>query len=259
MWSAKIYAEFLDLRTRPVRELLNAIPSGFMPKVVYDLGCGPGNSTILLKQRFDDADITGIDSSIDMIKEAAAQYPDLHFKQMAIEEFNPLKKVDLIFANASMQWVSQHEVLFSRLCAMLNSGGIIAIQIPNNFHAPTHQLVLRLFEMQQTWQIFLKKLIYGRLTKPLYDPFFYYDVLVNVGCREVLCWETDYFQEMDNHEAIFHWMSGTTLRFILTSMDSVSGGQFASAYIETLRNAYPMQANGKILLPYKRLFMIGMM
>lgn len=259
MWNAKNYAEFLDLRTRPVRDLLNAIPSNFEPKIIYDLGCGPGNSTILLKQRFDGADITGVDTSVDMLREAAVKYPDLHFKQMGIEVFNPLKKVDLIFANASMQWVSHHEVLFSRFCNMLSTGGILAIQMPNNFHAPAHQLVIDLFEGHQSWQIFLQKLIYGRLANPLYDAFFYYEVLVNAGCQEVLCWETDYFQEMDNHEAIFHWMSGTTLRFIPTSMDKASREQFASAYIEALGNAYSMQSNGKILLPFKRLFMIGIM
>lgn len=196
-WNANVYSEFLDLRTKPAEDLLNAIPSSFVPKIIYDLGCGPGNSTFLLKERFKDANITGIDSSANMVKMATAKYPDLHFRQMTIEEYslavNLLGKVDLLFANASLQWVSHHEVLFPKLTAMLNPGGIIAIQMPNNFHAPTHQLIIRLLSKDQIWQPFLKKLIYGELTKPLYDPVSYYNILIKAGCEEVSSWETEYF------------------------------------------------------------------
>ncbi len=92
LWNSKIYSQFLDLRTRPARDLLSAIPDLFQPRIVYDLGCGPGNSTGLLKNRWPHAKIVGVDSSEDMLKEAKIIYPDIEFVKSDIKNFDPIEK-----------------------------------------------------------------------------------------------------------------------------------------------------------------------
>ena len=120
-WNAKIYSQFLDLRTRPARDLLSAIPDSFQPKTVYDLGCGPGNSTILLKDRWPHAEIVGLDSSLDMLEEAKTSYPDINFIEGDIAHFSPREKIDCLFANASLQWLDEHEVLIPKLLTTYKS------------------------------------------------------------------------------------------------------------------------------------------
>jgi trans-aconitate 2-methyltransferase len=114
-WNAKTYSQFLTLRTRPARDLLAAIPDSFQPKTVYDLGCGPGNSTILLNQRWPCAKIIGLDSSPNMLQEAKNTYPKLNFIEGDIASFSPVQRADCLFANASLQWLDQHEILIPKL------------------------------------------------------------------------------------------------------------------------------------------------
>jgi trans-aconitate 2-methyltransferase len=144
VWNAKIYSQFLDLRTQPARDLLNAIPNSFEPSIAYDLGCGPGNSTILLKNRWPHARIIGVDSSSDMLAEAKKSYPTLEFINGNIANFSPIEKIDCLFANASLQWLDAHDILIPNLLRHLNHGAVFAIQIPNNFHCPSHQVVINL-------------------------------------------------------------------------------------------------------------------
>src|SRR5688572_4859901 len=113
-WNAKDYSQFLDLRTQPSRDLLAAIPDSFQPRTVYDLGCGPGNSTVLLKDRWPHANVIGMDSSSDMLHEAKHTYPDIEFEKGDIAGFSPKEKIDCLFANASLQWLDHHEVLIQK-------------------------------------------------------------------------------------------------------------------------------------------------
>ncbi|KTD55694.1 trans-aconitate methyltransferase [Legionella santicrucis] len=256
IWNAKIYSQFLELRTRPALDLLNAIPSSFQPKIVYDLGCGPGNSSILLKQRWPSAEIIGIDSSADMLNKARSTYADIEFIQGDIAHFSPPEKIDCIFANASLQWLSEHRSLIPKLLGLLNSGGILAIQMPNNFHLPTHQVIIKLLQTHHEWRPFLKQLIYGELSKPLYHLPSYYDLL-SASSYTVHLWETIYYQEMEHFQAIFDWVKGTGLRPILTSMNEMDVQLFSKKYIQEISKKYHLQKNNKILLPFQRIFMIG--
>jgi trans-aconitate 2-methyltransferase len=257
IWDAKIYRQFLDLRTRPARDLLSAIPNGFEPKQVYDLGCGPGNSTILLKERWPSAEIIGIDSSKDMINEAKATHPNIHFTLGNIADFSPPGKIDCLFANASLQWLGRHEILIPQLLGHLNFGGVMAIQLPNNFHSPTHQVTIQLLQNNIAWQTHLKNLFHGSLKNPLYQAPWYYDLLSDSGAKNIQIWETDYFQEIADHQGIFDWVKGTGLRPVLTKMDADNQAIFSKAYIEAISKEYPLQSNGKVLLPYKRMFIVG--
>src|SRR3990167_9582613 len=156
-WNANIYSQFIDFRTRPAGDLLAAIPNTFHPKTVYDLGCGPGNSTILLKNRWTEAKIVGLDSSVDMLNEAKTLYTEIHFIEGDIAHFEPKEKIDCLFANASLQWVDQHEKIIPKLCQFLNVGGILAVQMPNNFHSPMHQITLEILQSNKNWQSYIKR------------------------------------------------------------------------------------------------------
>ena len=257
-WNANNYSQFLNLRTRPARDLLAVIPNSITPHWVYDLGCGPGNSTVLLKDRWPKAQVIGIDSSQDMLKSARANYTDIEFIQQDIVSFSPEKKADVIFSNAALQWLGGHHKLIPRLVAALNRGGFLAIQMPNNFHAPSHQVTLKLLQAKLSWQALLKQLRYELLCSPFYSTIEYYDLLSQSGLQDLQLWETEYFQEMKDHQAIFDWVKGTGLRPILTKMDAVNQAEFAKVYIDAISKHYPMQENGKVLLPFRRLFMVGL-
>lgn len=256
-WDAKIYSQFLDLRTRPARDLLSAIPNSFQPKTIYDLGCGPGNSTILLKNRWPHAKIIGIDSSPDMLEEAKKTYSDIDFIKGDIADFSPLEKVDCLFANASLQWLDKHEVLIPKLLQSLNSGGVFGVQMPNNFHSPSHQVTIKILQSRETWQPFLKNLRYGILTEPFYKIPWYFDLLTKLGASFLQFWETEYFQEMSDYQGIFDWVKGTGLRPVLSAMDAETKVQFTHAYIEAIAKEYSLQENNKILLPFRRIFMVA--
>jgi trans-aconitate 2-methyltransferase len=256
-WSSKNYSQFLDLRTRPARDLLASISDAINPKLVYDLGCGPGNSTILLKNRWPNAEIIGLDSSLNMLEEARVLYPDIKFIQGNIADFSPPEKIDCFFANASLQWLDDHEVLLPKLIQFLHEGGAFGIQMPNNFHSPSHQVTLKILQTNENWNSLLKQLRYGILKEPFYNLSWYYDLLIKAGAKNIQLWETEYFQQMSDHQGIFEWIKSTGLRPILTQMNSENQKNFENLYVKAVSNEYPVQVNNKIMLPFKRIFMTG--
>lgn len=256
-WDAEVYSQFLDARTRPARDLLAAIPTSFQPKMVYDLGCGTGNSTILLKERWPHAEVIGLDSSPAMLKQARTFYPTLTFIQEDITKFSPAQKIDCLFANASLQWLNEHELLLPTLLQYLTSDGVFGFQMPNNFHAPSHQVTIQLLQENLAWQHLLPVLRYGILTTPLYQLPWYYDLLSKAGINYIQLWETEYFQEMPDHKAILDWVKGTALHSVFAAMSAEHQTQFSSAYIKTIAHEYPLQHNNKVLLPFRRIFMVG--
>lgn len=256
-WDAKNYTQFLDARTRPARDLLAVIPDSFQPEYIYDLGCGPGNSTILLKNRWPKAKIVGIDASSNMLHAARQFYPDIAFVQGDIAQFSPAGKIDCLFANASLQWLNDHETLFPKLFRLLNVGGILALQMPNNFHAPSHQITIKLLQNYPNGQSLLKKLCYGPLSRPMYNPTWYYDLLIKAGAKSIQLWETEYFQEMPDYQSIFNWLKGTGLSPVLAAMDISHQKQFADAYLNAVSKEYLQQKNTKILLPFRRFFIVA--
>jgi len=255
-WNTEIYSKFLTLRTRPAQDLLAGIPDTLTPKLVYDLGCGPGNSTIILQNRWPLAKVIGVDSSAEMLHSAQLTYPALEFSQGTIEDFSVTDKPDCLFANASLHWLKQHDELIPRLFGLLNTNGVLAIQIPNNFHSATHQVILTVLRAHPKWQTLSQHLIYGPLEHPLFSAESYYSILSKLNAASIRLWETTYFQEMPHYQAILDWVSGTVLRPILSNMDPDNRLQFSNEYLEAISQAYDTQTNGKILLPFKRLFML---
>ena len=195
-WKADIYSRFLEARTRPARDLLAAVPESLNPKLIYDLGCGPGNSTILLKQRWPDAKVIGVDSSVDMLQQARSEYNNIDFIEADIAQFSVPEKIDLIFSNAAIQWLPNHENLIGQLSNNLNKNAMLAIQMPNNFHCPSHQSAIKILQNNASWKKLLTKLRYGPLTEPLYKINNYYDFFITAGLTDIDLWETEYFQEI---------------------------------------------------------------
>jgi trans-aconitate 2-methyltransferase len=256
LWNATTYSHFLDARTRPARDLLAAIPTSFHPATVCDLGCGPGNSTILLKDRWPNAQIVGLDNSADMLQAAKSAHPDIEFMHADIAAYAPREKVDCLFSNAALHWLPHHEKLIPALMKNINAGGVLAIQMPNNFHAPSHQVAIEILLAHAKWTPLLQKLFFGKLSECLFQLRHYYDLLVRSGGSDLQCWETEYYQEMKDGHEIFNWVSGSGIRPVLTVMSENERMEFAEEYVREIALRYPRQANGKILFPFRRVFLV---
>jgi trans-aconitate 2-methyltransferase len=190
-WSATQYVIFEDERTRPVRDLLSALPA-IEARSAIDLGCGPGNSTELLAARFPNAAVRGIDSSPDMIAAARRRMPQVQFAISGIEEWNHAGPFDVILANAVLHWIPNHSTLLPALVARLASGGGLAIQMPDNLDAPTHQL-MRDVAADGPWASVLAAAAASRT--PLGGANWYSELLRPL-CRRVDVWRTTYYHPL---------------------------------------------------------------
>jgi trans-aconitate 2-methyltransferase len=250
-WDAGQYLRFSDERTRPALDLLARIELA-APGRVVDLGCGPGNSTGLLRERWPEAAITGLDSSADMLATARRDHAGIEFVVGDIATWAPDARFDVVFSNAALQWVGDHERLLPRLIDAVAAEGVLAVQMPRNHDFATHRL-MRQAAAEGPWQ---DRLADARDPSPVMPPEFYYDCLTR-RCRRVVLWETNYMQVMDGIDAIIAWLHGTGLRPFLARLDAAERRLFLDRYAALLAEAFPAQVDGKILLPYPRLFFIA--
>lgn len=249
-WNADLYLKFADERTRAARDLLARVPLD-TPQTVYDLGCGPGNSTALLIERYPDAQITGIDNSPEMLKTARKAHPRYAFEGGDVAKWRPGKPADLLFANAVFQWIPEHPQVFKELCGFLAPGGALAVQMPDNLNEPVHVL-MREVAASGKWAGKLKDA--ARPTLP--PPQFYYDVL-RPECRAVDIWKTEYFHPLDGAAAIAQWVKATGLKPFLDRLEPAEQSDFINQYTERLAGAYPASVDGKSLLRFPRLFIVA--
>lgn len=250
-WSATQYSLFEQQRTRPVRDLVAAIPLASAQTAV-DLGCGPGNSTEVLAERFPDATVTGLDSSDDMLREARQRLPNVSFELADIGAWNPAQTYDVILANASLQWVPDHAVLYPRLVSRLNAGGVLAVQTPDNLEEPAHRLA-REIAASSEWASRI-----GGVTHPDRHPAAYYFELLRPHCAEVDVWRTTYHHPLaGGHGAVVEWFKGSALRPYLQKLDEAAQQAFLETYLQAIRQAYPALDDGTVLLPFPRLFIVA--
>lgn len=250
-WSARQYSMFEQQRTRPVRDLVAAIPTTEV-NVAIDLGCGPGNSTQVLAERFASATIRGIDSSDDMLKEARQRLPELSFELADIATWRPDQRFDVILANASLQWVPDHAELYPRLVNLLNPGGTLAVQTPDNLEEPAHR-VAREIASSGPWADKI-----GSVRHPDRHPARAYFEWLQPHCAEVDVWRTTYHHPLaGGHEAVVEWFKGSALRPYLQRLDEDDQSAFLETYLQAVSQAYPALADGTVLLPFPRLFVVA--
>ena len=203
-WEPDRYLQFSDERLQPAIDLLNRIPLARSERIV-DLGCGAGNVTRLLTQRWPEADITGLDSSPEMLDRARRVLPTARFELSGVEHWEPDGPPDLLFSNAALHWVGDHSSLFPRLLDSLSPGGVLAVQMPGNFEAPSHRLIREL-AASPAWT---GKLGPGRMGAVL--PMADYQHILAPRCTRLSLWETTYWQSMSGPAPVLDWLRGTTL------------------------------------------------
>jgi trans-aconitate 2-methyltransferase len=251
-WSAAQYLKFERERTRPVRDLVARIPNADVVSAA-DIGCGPGNSTEVLREFYPDAHITGVDSSPDMIKAARARLPDIAFEIADISAWRPKAPLDVILANAVLQWIPDHETLLPALIAKLNPGGSLAAQMPDNLDEPSHRLMGEVAS-RRPWAAKLEDAATARTERHSADWYFR---LARPHAAHVDVWRTTYFHPLAGARAIVEWLKGTGLRPFLDPLDESEREAFLGRYEEAIAKAYPAEADGTVLLPFPRLFVVA--
>lgn len=249
-WSARQYTAFENERTRPVRDLVAAIPSTNV-RLAVDLGCGPGNSTEVLAQRFPGAAVTGMDSSADMVSAARKRLPGIGFEVSDIERWNPPQAFDVILANASLQWLPDHASLYPRLASRLAPGGTLAIQTPDNLEEPAHRLA-REVAASARWAAKI-----GDVKHPARHSAAYYYALLRSHAGQVDVWRTTYFHPLAGAAAVVEWFKGSALLPYLARLDAEEKAAFIAQYQAEIAKAYPALDDGTVLLPFPRLFIVA--
>lgn len=248
-WDDQQYLKFADERTRPARELLARVPLS-SPSRVVDLGCGPGNSTLLLRERYPVATVWGVDNSPEMLTRARAELPDLTFVEADLSTYRVEEPVDLLFANAVLQWLPAHETLVPSLFAQLTASGVLAFQVPVNFEEPSHRLMRELSGPWSTRVAAVRSR--GRAGAATY----YYDLLAP-HANDVDVWQTTYEHVLPDAEAIVEWVKGTGLRPYLDVLEADERARYLAAYTRAIDEAYPARSDGKRLFSFPRLSVVA--
>jgi len=256
-WNPALYARYEDERTRPARDLLARVPLQ-SARLAVDLGCGPGNSTELLVERFPSAAVIGTDNSPSMIESARerlpeARFPKARFELSDIASWKSEAVPDLIYANASLQWVPDHETLLPRLLQSLAPGGVLAIQMPDNRDEPTHRL-MRETAAEPTWAAAIGD--YSKLRTELLGLQGYYDLLAPLAAS-IDIWRTAYQHPMQSARAIVDWVRSTGLRPFVDPLSPELRESYVAEYERRIDAAYPARTDGQRLLAFPRLFIIA--
>ena len=251
-WDPARYTQFSSYRDRPFFDLAARIGAGD-PEWVADLGCGTGALTAVLADRWPGASVTGIDSSVDMIREAAARSgPNLAFVQGQIQDWEPSPGPGVLLSNAALQWVPGHADLLARWAKAVDPGSWLAVQVPGNFHAPSHALMRELAESPR-WSPALAGVLRGG--DSVAEPVQYLELLVEAGW-EADVWETSYQQVLTGPDPVLDWVRGTALRPVMAALDPQDYAAFEADYGALLREAYPSNRWGTVL-PFRRIFMVA--
>ncbi|MBT3307397.1 MAG: trans-aconitate 2-methyltransferase [Alphaproteobacteria bacterium] len=248
-WNPGQYLKFGGHRLRPAIDLLARVDVE-SPETVFDLGCGPGNSTAMLAERWPSARITGIDGSVDMLAQAAADLPDLDWVEADLNDWVPDQPADVLFSNAALHWLDDHAVLFRRLLGHLNPGGVLAVQMPGNYAAPSHTLI-----REAAWP-WLNKIEPVMRLDPVAALTDYYDALSSVASHLDI-WETVYIHALEGDNAAAEWLKGSALKPLLDVLDEDEARDFFAAYSGLTQQAYPQHPDGKTLFPFRRVFIVA--
>jgi trans-aconitate 2-methyltransferase len=253
MWDPGQYLRYAGERARPFFDLLSRV-GATDPRYVADLGCGPGNLTAALAERWPGAEIVGVDSSPEMIGAAQARadgHPALSFALGDVRDWRPDRPVDVLVCNAVLQWVPGHLDVVRRWPGMLAPGGWLAFQLPGNFDQPTHAILLDLVSSDR-WAPLLPDVALNRQAA---DPADYLDLLAAAGCS-VDAWETTYLHVLHGADPVVEWYRGTGLRPVLAALDPGRAGEFVADYSARINAVYPAAPYGTVL-PFRRVFVVA--
>lgn len=248
-WDSAQYLKFNDERTQPCRDLAARVALA-SPASIIDLGCGPGNSTEVVAARWPQAEIVGVDSSAAMIASAKEKHPAWGWIAGDIAAWADRKdSYDLVFSNAALQWVSDHARVFPLLLERVAVGGALAVQMPGNWDGPAHRLMR---------EVAGRFGIAGKVREWFtHEPEFYYDALAPTASRVDL-WSTEYVHVMAGAEGIVEWYKGTGMRPFLEALpDDEARGRFAAEYLEAIREVYRPRRDGRVLFPFRRVFVVA--
>ncbi|MCB2230371.1 methyltransferase domain-containing protein [bacterium] len=250
-WDPTTYLAHASLRERPAGELLARIPLDIAERI-YDMGCGTGNSTALLRSRWPKSRITGIDNSDEMLTRARQSGLDVDWKKADLGSFVPSDTPQLIYSNAAYHWIEDHRTVFTRLAESLADRGVLAIQMPANFDAPSH-LLLKEVAADGPWADDVADL---RPANPVHDASTYYHYLAD-HFKTLDIWYTEYVQVMNGSDPVLGWVKGTALVPYIERLRGDLRDGFLTAYAARLRTAYPMRADGTTLFAFRRLFIVA--
>jgi trans-aconitate 2-methyltransferase len=251
-WNAAHYLKYGDERTRPAADLAARIKLE-APRTIVDLGCGPGNSTQVLRARWPAAKVLGIDNSTEMIDAARRAYPEQDWLLADGAAWSPEELVDLVYSNAALQWMPDHGALVRRLCASVAPGGALAFQIPSSTFATVRTLIHEI-SRNPDWT---ERMEGARSALTMESPAFYYDALAS-DAASVDIWETEYHHVLDSKAAIVDWMTSTGLRPFLAALASdAERHDFLAELHRRVALAYETRADGKVLFPFRRTFVIA--
>jgi trans-aconitate 2-methyltransferase len=250
MWNPDVYLAFADHRGRPFFDLLSRVGAD-EPRRVVDLGCGPGNLTVTLAQRWPTAVVEAWDSSPEMVDAARERGVDAHVGD--VRTWTPQPDTDVVLTNATLQWVPEHAELLVRWAGQLAVGSWIAMQVPGNFDAPSHQAVRNLARRRQ-WSEPLRNFPFreGQVD----SPSGYAELLGDIGCT-VDAWETTYIHELSGEHPVLEWITGTALTSVKSRLTEQQWREFRQELIPMLDAAYPVRADGKTLFPFRRIFVVA--
>lgn len=252
-WDPEQYLShgFADLRLRPALDLLARVGAR-APARVVDLGCGTGNTTKLLTARWPAAEVVGLDSSEEMLAQADARQIGARFQRADIADWRAEAPVDVLYSNAALQWVDRHEQLFPRLVEQLAPEGWLAVQMPRNHGAASHQAMIETVE-EGPWAERLRPVL---RPAPVALPEQYH-ALLRAQCRAVDIWETIYLQQLEGENPVVQWTKGSALRPLLAALEGEERQAFELAYAARIKTAYPPEGDGRTLFPFRRLFIVA--
>lgn len=251
-WNPAQYLRFADYRARPALELLARIPID-APRRVWDLGCGTGAVAIHMAHRWPQAHVWGVDGSAAMLERArnADGADRVTWLRRDIADWSDT--ADLIFSNAALQWVDKHHKVFPHLMDCLSPGGVLATQMPRNYRAASHTALIDVV-MSDRWR---ERLARHLRLEPVAEPAYYYDLLAP-RARLLDIWETEYCHVLEGDNPVLEWTKGTLLRPFLEALDDGTRPSFLRDYGSRIKAAYPPRADGRTILPFRRLFLLAL-
>jgi len=251
-WNAEKYLLYVNERTQPAIDLASQIYLDY-PVSILDIGCGPGNSTAVLAQRYPNADILGIDNSGEMINAACKNYPNLKFQRFDAEKDLTLlgHAYDVVFSNACIQWLPNHAKLIKDLMHILKSGGVLAVQLPMIWEEPLHK-DLEALASSEKWAAEMHVLdCFHHLS---YEEYF--NILAE-NASDFRAWETVYMHRMKSHMSILEWYRSTGMLPYLSALPADRKDSFEEDYLDRLKDSYSTQNNGEILFRFPRFFFVA--